>query len=81
VEIKDDGEIKEPSAENVKKHEYATAHFARLNQRLEKEKLPTRYQFNMLSPQDYGKFFTKLRKDDLRYFQSELDVAMKGARE
>jgi type III restriction enzyme len=81
VEIKDDGEIKEPSAENVKKHEYATAHFARLNHRLEKEKLPTRYQFNMLSPQDYGKFFTKLRKDDLRYFQSELDVAMKGARE
>lgn len=29
VEIKDDGEIKEPSAENVKKHDYATAHFNR----------------------------------------------------
>lgn len=76
VEIKDDGEIAEPSAENVKKHEYASAHFARLNKWLEKENLPTRYQFDMLSPQDYGKFFTKLRRRDLVGFRSELDVAM-----
>ncbi len=79
VEIKDDGEIADPSVENVKKHEYANAHFARLNQWLEKENLPTRYQFNMLSPQDYGKFFTKLRKRDLVRFRSELDVAMAKA--
>jgi type III restriction enzyme len=80
VEIKDDGEIAEPSAENVKKHEYATAHFTRLNEWLEKEKRPTRYQFNMLSPVDFGKFFTKMRKRDLVGFRSELDVAMASAK-
>lgn len=80
VEIKDDSEIREPSMENVKKHEYARAHFDRLNNWLEKEKNPTRYQFNMLSPRDYGKFFTKLRQRDLVGFRSELDVAMRGAR-
>lgn len=76
VEIKDDSEITDPSAENVKKHEYASAHFAQLNKWLEKENLWTRYQFNMLTPQDYGKFFTKLRKRDLVGFRSELDVVM-----
>jgi hypothetical protein len=63
----------------VKKHEYASAHFDRLNQWLEKEQLPTRYQFNMISPKDYGKFFTKLRKRELAGFRSELDVAMRRA--
>lgn len=81
VEIKDDGEINDPSAENVKKHEYANAHFDRLNKWLEKQKIPMRYQFNMLSPRDYGKYFTKLRKHDLHDFRSELDVAMKDAKE
>ncbi|OQB90197.1 MAG: Type III restriction enzyme, res subunit [Verrucomicrobia bacterium ADurb.Bin118] len=76
VEIKDDSEIKEPSMENIKKHEYARAHFDRLNHWLEKAKLAARYQFNMLSPQDYGKFFTKLRQRDLVGFRSELDVAI-----
>lgn len=79
VEIKDDREIAEPSPENVKKHEYASAHFDRLNKWLGKEKIPTRYQFNMLSQQDYGKFFTQLRQHELRDFRSELDVAMEGA--
>jgi type III restriction enzyme len=76
VEIKDDSEIREPSMENIKKHEYARAHFDRLNHWLEKAKLTARYQFNMLSPQDYGKFFTKLRQRDLVGFRSELDVAI-----
>ncbi|HEY5911627.1 MAG TPA: DEAD/DEAH box helicase family protein [Verrucomicrobiae bacterium] len=76
VEVKDDGEIDDPSQENVKKHEYASAHFARLNEWLKKEKLPTRYQFNMVSPKDYGKFFTELRKGKLVGFRSELDVVM-----
>ncbi|HPY30193.1 MAG TPA: DEAD/DEAH box helicase family protein [Verrucomicrobiota bacterium] len=76
VEIKDDSEIKEPSMENIKKHEYARAHFDRLNHWLEKAKLAARYQFNMLSPRDYGKFFTKLRQRDLVGFRSELDVAI-----
>lgn len=76
VEIKDDSEIREPLMENIKKHEYARAHFDRLNHWLEKAKLAERYQFNMLSPQDYGKFFTKLRQRDLVGFRSELDVAI-----
>jgi type III restriction enzyme len=79
VEIKDDSELSDPSAENVKKHEYATAHFDRLNKWLEKEKLPARYQFSMISPKDYGKFFTKLRKGELAGFRSDLDVAMHRA--
>jgi type III restriction enzyme len=35
VEIKGDDEIDDPFADNIKKHEYATKHFERLNQRLE----------------------------------------------
>ena len=66
VEIKDDGEIADPSAENIKKHEYATEHFRRLNEWLEREGIPTRYQFNMLSPRDFNKFFQKLRSTTSR---------------
>jgi hypothetical protein len=76
VKIKDDSAITDPSVESAKKHEYASAHFARLNEWLEKEKLPTRYQFNMLSPRDYGKFFTKLRARELVGFRSALYVTM-----
>lgn len=76
VEIKDDSEIGEPSADNVKKYEYALAHFERLNKWLEEEGQVARYQFNMVSPKDYGKFFTKLRKKELVGFRSELDVAI-----
>lgn len=76
VEIKDDGEISDPSPENVKKHEYAIAHFLRLNTWLEKDCFLIRYQFNMLSPRDFGPFFQKLREDSLGGFRSELDVAM-----
>lgn len=77
VEIKDGSEIADPSAENVKKHKFASAHFERLNKWLEEQQLPTRYQFNMISPQDYGKFFTELRKGNLVGFRSSLDCAMK----
>ncbi|MBV1726498.1 MAG: hypothetical protein KUA32_00560 [Candidatus Desulforudis sp.] len=76
IEIKGDEEIKDPSSENLKKHEYASAHFERLNSWLEKEKIIARYQFNMLTPQDYGKFFTKLRSRELIGFRSELDVVL-----
>ena len=74
TEIKDDGEIADPSPENVKKHEYATEHFKRLNEWLEKEGAITRYQFNMVSPKDFGKYFSKLREYQLEDFRSELDV-------
>lgn len=76
TEIKDDGEITDPSPENVKKHEYASAHFARLNDWLEKEGLAVRYQFNMVAPRDFNVFFQKLREGTLVGYRSELDATM-----
>jgi type III restriction enzyme len=76
VEIKGDDEIAEPSIENVKKHEYARQHFSRLNDWLEREGIDARYQFNMLTPKDYLKFFTMCRGRDLVGFRSELDIAI-----
>jgi type III restriction enzyme len=79
VEIKGDEEIADPSADNVKKHEYATDHFKRLNQWLEKVKISTRYQFNMISPRSFNVFFQKLRSRDAVGFRSDLDVSMTKA--
>jgi len=79
VEVKGDEEISDPAADNVKKHEYATEHFKRLNDWLEKEKIPKRYQFNMISPKSYNVFFQKLRDGGLAGFRSELDVAVTSA--
>ena len=80
VEIKGDEEITETSADNIKKHQYASDHFNRLNKWLEKENIPVRYQFNMLSPRNYNVFFQKVRDEDLIGFRSELDVAMAKAK-
>jgi len=79
VEVKGDEEISDPAPDNVKKHEYATEHFKRLNDWLEKDKIPTRYQFNMISPKSYNVFFHKLRDGGLAGFRSELDVAVARA--
>jgi type III restriction enzyme len=79
VEIKGDEEISDPSPENIKKHEFAIEHFQRLNEWLQKDGSSTCYQFNMLTPRDYGKLFTKLREGELAGFRSELDVAMARA--
>lgn len=79
VEVKGDEEISDPAADNVKKHEYATEHFKRLNDWLEKEKISTRYEFNMISPKSYNIFFQKLRDGGLAGFRSELDVAVARA--
>ncbi|MBI3540866.1 MAG: DEAD/DEAH box helicase family protein, partial [Deltaproteobacteria bacterium] len=79
VEVKGDEELTDPSADNIKKHEYATDHFKQLNQWLEKEKFSTRYQFNMISPKSYNVFFQQLRDGGLTGFRSELDVAMTKA--
>lgn len=79
TEIKHDDEISDPSPENVKKHEYARAHFERLNAWLEKADETVRYQFNMLAPRDFSAFFQKLREGDLDHFRSELDVTMINA--
>jgi type III restriction enzyme len=79
VEVKGDEEVDDPSPDNVKKSEYATAHFVRLNSWLGDEGISTRYQFNMISPKSYNAFFQKLRDGNLVAFRSELDVAMTKA--
>ena len=79
VEIKGNEELADPAADNIKKHEYAMAHFERLNKWLAKEGGGYRYQFNMLSPKSYNVFFQKLRDGELATFRSDLDVAMSGA--
>ncbi|MDZ4854019.1 MAG: DEAD/DEAH box helicase family protein [Nitrospirota bacterium] len=79
VEVKGDEEIVDPSADNIKKHEYAIDHFKRLNKWLEKAKIPTRYQFNMMSPKSFDVFFQKLRDSGGIGFRSVLDVAMTKA--
>lgn len=79
TEIKGDEEIADPSPENGKKHGYAKEHFKRLNEWLEGEKVPARYQFNMVTPSDFGKYFTKLRDAQLEDFRSELDVKIAQA--
>lgn len=76
VEIKDDSEIANPSPENTKKHQFARRHFARLSHSLFKSTKSPFYQFNMLTPQDYGVFFDKLRQRDLVYYNSRLDAAI-----
>jgi type III restriction enzyme len=79
IEIKGDEEVNDPSPENVKKYEFAAAHFQRLNDWLQKDGSVMRYQFNMLTSRGYGTFFTKLREGDLLGFRSELDVVMAKA--
>jgi type III restriction enzyme len=76
VEIKDDGEIDDPSPENQKKFAYACEHFDRLNKWLEKEGIDANYQLNFLTPKDFNKFFIKLRKGDAQGFRSELDIVL-----
>lgn len=76
IEIKGDEEISEPAADNIKKHEYATQHFKVLNEWLEQAQIPTRYQFNMISPKAFNVFFQKLREGELVGFRSGLDVAV-----
>ena len=79
LEIKGDEELADPSPDNSKKHEYAMAHFERLNQWLENEGIAARYQFNMLSLRSFNVFFQNLRSGELVGFRSELDVVMSRA--
>ena len=76
VEIKDDGEIDDPSPENQKKFEYAQDHFERLNKWLTVAGHTVRYQHNWMSPKSFNRFFQLLREDQARGFRSELDVAL-----
>ncbi len=76
IEIKGDEELSDPSDENRKKNEYAQAHFQRLNEHLEQEGDPTRYQFNFLTQRNFNQFFQSLRDRNIANFRSELDVKL-----
>ena len=76
VEIKMDDEVREPSPENVKKREYAVAHFARVNERLRVEGSPVHYYFSFLTPGDFGTFARYLRERRIEKFRSGLDVKL-----
>lgn len=76
VEIKDDGEISDPSDENKKKFEYARDHFDRLNSWLKKDGVKVSYQLNFLAPKDFNRFFTKFRAGEAVGFRSELDIVL-----
>jgi type III restriction enzyme len=76
VEIKGDEELRDPSEENRKKAEYATAHFERLNQLLAARGVATQYCFNFLTPKNFGAYFQYLREGNLPSYRSELDVRL-----
>lgn len=78
VEIKSDDEIADPSAENVKKYQFARTHFETLNERLEAQGHARRYHFTMLTPRGYNTFFQTLREESVPGFLSELDVALRA---
>ncbi|MBU1627496.1 hypothetical protein KKB18_09030, partial [bacterium] len=79
VEIKGDEELSDPSIENIKKYEYTLEHFMRLNDWIDKENIPTRYQLNFLTPKDYNRFFQQMRNNELLGFRSQLDVVLNNA--
>lgn len=76
VEIKGDEELREPAQENVKKNEYAVAHFKRVNAHLEKQKNPLRYKLTFLTETSFNKFFQSLRANTIANFRSDLDVKL-----
>jgi type III restriction enzyme len=76
IEIKADEELSEPSEENRKKNEYALAHFRRVNEHLQQQDSPVRYQFNFLTERSFNKFFQSLRDGNIAHFRSELDVRL-----
>ena len=76
VEIKDATELANPSPENVKKNQYAVAHFGRVNAELEKTESKRQYTFHFLASVDFPDFFAKLRADDIQHYRSKLDVKL-----
>lgn len=75
VEIKGNSELEHPDQQNVRKFEFAKSHFEELNKWL-KEEEEIRYQFYMLTPCCYGRFFQCMRDGTLDTFVSELGNAI-----
>lgn len=80
VEIKDDSEIDEPSRENIGKFQFASEHFEALNEWLQQENSPARYQFNMLTPRNYDSFFASWQDRHPEKYKSELDSVIEQIR-
>jgi type III restriction enzyme len=76
IEIKGDEELREPSEENLKKNEYAVAHFQLVNAHLERQGSPLRYKFTFLTERSFNKFFQSLRQGTTATFRSEMDVKL-----
>ena len=76
VEIKGDEELREPSLENYKKNEFASAHFTRVNEFLAESGSELRYAFNFLTPKNYGVYFQYLRDGNLAGYKSDLDIKL-----
>lgn len=76
VEIKDENELRDPSDENRKKFEFATAHFNKLNEYMEADNLSIRYQFNFLTQSNFGTYFQYLREGKVKDFVSFLDIKL-----
>lgn len=74
LEIKDDGELNDPSLENRGKNKAAIMHFKMLNKRLEQQGVSTRYQFHFLVPSNFPDFFKFLREGKLTTYRSGLDI-------
>lgn len=81
VEIKGKEEVAAPSRENIAKHTSAKKHFDRLNKWLKENGYKECYQFNMLTPDDYNRFFARLREQNLDRYNSGLDVAIADAKD
>lgn len=79
IEIKDEGELRDPSIENVKKNEYAIAHFEKLNARLKEEGIDVEYRLHFIAPQDVLEFFKRIREDTITDYRSKLDWKLKEA--
>jgi type III restriction enzyme len=71
IEIKDDAELQNPSAENRGKFKAAKEHFRLVSERVAN----LDYEFHFLAPQDYDAFFQFLREGRPGYV-SALDAAL-----
>lgn len=71
IEIKDDEEINEPSAENKGKYKFAIQHFDLVNSLQDEQE----YHFHFLTPLDYDRFFEDVRNQNFGFI-SRLDVIL-----
>jgi type III restriction enzyme len=73
VEVKADNDITD---QNAGKLAYALAHFAKVNELLQRQQHKRRYEFHFVSPSDYDDFFASLRDGKLKGFVSGLQAAL-----